>query len=100
MTPAEAARTRAGYIGKPGLKRLAKRMRYSERTVRHYELNGGASDDFCRRWSTVTGEPSQFVFYPPTYFTGAAKTPSPLRLRPVESMRGTPTLRIIAGGRS
>jgi len=95
-TPAEQARERAGYIGKPGLKRLAKRLHYSERTVRHYELNGGASDNFCRRWSVVTGEPSQLVFYPPSYFSGAAKTPSPLRL--ATSQQGTPILRLVVGG--
>jgi hypothetical protein len=97
-TPAVEARHAAGYIGTSGLKRLARRMGYTTRTVRHYELNGGASDDFCRRWSRHVGAPARLVFYSPEYFRagtpqGTAESPVPVvRLRlQADFRKRTPT---------
>lgn len=59
------ARLEAGFSTP---EKLAKRMGYSVRTVRQYERHGGASDDFCRRWSRHVGAPARLVFYSPEYF--------------------------------
>jgi|GEM_PF-4443634 len=72
MTPAERARIDAGYGGKDGLRRAAKKLRFSERYIRKVERKGRGSDYYCIRAGRLFDCPADWFFFPSAYWgTGA-----------------------------
>lgn len=66
--PAQAAREAAGFVGRDGLKRAARRMGYCAREVRRVELHGGGSDRYCRKAAALFLCDPNVFFFAPFYF--------------------------------
>lgn len=67
-SPAEIAREKAGYGGRDGLKRAARKLGYAPRLVRRIERNGGGSERYCFRAANLFRCSGELFFFHPNYF--------------------------------
>jgi hypothetical protein len=80
LLPAQEARERAGYGGREGLERAAKKLKYTARYIRKVEQNGGGSDLYCPRAARLFRCPGDLFFFAPEYFS-AKKENEPMSMK-------------------
>lgn len=71
-TPAQAARIAAGYGGRTGLQRLARKVGIAPSTLRNLETGGGASDHRMERLGRLCQCCGDLWVHPPKYWRALA----------------------------